>query len=195
MAGPSGTGKTTLCEYISKEYNIPFVTTSTKPLWDKYGITSHEQLINKTLNDKLWGLNFQYEVLNYRVRLLKGLDQFVTDRSPIDNLVYFLLQNSHLLNESQTKEYINLCAESMMMFNSLITVPYLDNTLLEDDGKRVNNKYYQMSVNSIFPLASFLIEESGKANLEDFNIISMSKWDMEWRKNKIAEFIIPITLK
>ena len=47
ICGPSGTGKTTLGEWISQTYRIPFITTSSKPLWEKHGIKSHLDLLNK----------------------------------------------------------------------------------------------------------------------------------------------------
>jgi len=34
LSGCSGTGKTTLANYISARFNIPFIEGSSKPLWE-----------------------------------------------------------------------------------------------------------------------------------------------------------------
>ena len=78
MAGPSGVGKTTLSEWVSKEYGIPFITTSTKPLWEKHNIVSHEHLITKTILNSQWGLDFQYECLQYREEIFAKRGSAVT---------------------------------------------------------------------------------------------------------------------
>jgi len=184
-SGPSGTGKTTLCEFISKEFDIPFITTSTKPLWDKYGITTHQELINKTTTDPAWGIEFQAEVLAYRVAKLEGVEEFVTDRSPVDNMVYFLMQNSHLATEEDTKLYLEGCKRAMILFNTILALPFTVDTPLENDGKRIANQYYQKTVNSTFVVVSELMANE----LKQCNGLTIPYWDMEKRKYEVTKLI------
>lgn len=152
ISGPSGSGKTTLAKYIAARYRIPFVNGSSKVLWKQYGITSHSDLITKCNNDPEMAIKFQFELLEYRNENLTGKSEFVTDRSPLDNLVYYLLQVSHLQNTETTKEFVIACSDVMHRFDfhqiylDIRHTPYQ----LENDGMRVHNEYYQNMVDSIF---------------------------------------------
>jgi deoxyadenosine/deoxycytidine kinase len=200
-SGPSGTGKTTLSTYIAEQYNIPFITTSTKPLWEKHGILSHAHLIGMTTNDPTWGLRFQHEVLSHRVEVLsKAGKEFVTDRSPIDNLAYLLMQNSHQLTERETESYMDLCNEAINLFTGFIIMPFTDDINLEDDGKRVVNRYYQVTMNHVFDAASGMLTRRNRVNPlcpdhNRLNILGINKWDMEERKRLVAKFLVNLRLK
>lgn len=185
LSGPSGTGKTTLAKYISETYDIPFIETSTKPLWEKYGISSHQELIKLGATDPTWGLEFQYEVLRFRAKQIDGVESFVCDRSPLDNLAYFLLQNTHLLSERETDNYIKACNEALLSFNGLICLPFTKLIPLEDDGKRVANKYFQMGVNEMFSLASGLLG----SRLSTIYGLTILEWDFEIRKQKVDNLV------
>jgi adenylate kinase family enzyme len=184
-SGPSGTGKTTLSEHIAKEYNIPFITTSTKPLWDKHGITSHAQLISKTMLEPSWGIDFQNEVLEFRITKLKGVDQFITDRSPVDNLAYFLTQNTHLLPPEATTEYNVKCKKAFLMFTGIIQMPFTKDIPLEDDGMRITNTYYQRLMNHAFSLAGEIMELGSSPTSH----LILDYWDWEKRKYRTSLFI------
>ena len=95
ICGPSGTGKSELANFIGLSLGIPFITTSTKPLWPAHDIESHTELIKKGQDDPDWGNSFQWEVLDYRRKLLnKETGGYVGERSPIDKLAYYMMQNS-----------------------------------------------------------------------------------------------------
>lgn len=186
ISGPSGVGKTTLAKYIEQGWGIPFITCSTKPLWGKHGINSHEELIKKTTLFPQWGLDFQDEVLNYRTEILRDVDEFVTDRSPWDNLVYFFLQNLHLCNESEVEKYMYKCNKAMNMFNGLIYIPYNHETILENDRKRIANKYYQDLVNQTFYLcrsANYIKYSSDRPEL------TLRYWDFSTRINQLKNWM------
>ena len=188
MSGPSGVGKTTLSEWVSKEFGIPFITTSTKPLWEKHGIINHEMLIQRTILNPQWGLDFQYELLDIRKKIIEDNEQFVTDRSPIDNLAYFIMQNTPYLGEEATQSYIELCATALSKMDGLIQIPFGPHIVLENDGKRVANKYYQMSVNQQFYLSSALISENLPPK-GPLRVMSLQMWDIEERKKAVTAFI------
>lgn len=167
ISGTSGIGKTTLAKYISAKYMIPFLNGSSTVLWEKYNIKSHTELLELGAKDPHKGMDFQLELLEHREKLVRcGHTHFVTDRSIIDNLVYFMFQNSPFLSELDTQHYINKCKES---FNNITEVCTPDNRVkmiylsrdffkrdkllfLEDDTKRITNHYYQDMMASIFDL-------------------------------------------
>lgn len=143
LAGPSGTGKTTLCHWINKEFGIPFVPTSTKGLWDKWKIKCHEDIIKKSAADHKWGYEWQLDVLRHRAVELSKHSEFITDRSPLCNAVYFLMQAAPFLSYAETLDYLEKCKRLLDTVDGVIFIPFNRDMGLENDGYRVNNIIYQ----------------------------------------------------
>lgn len=149
ISGTSGTGKTTLAKYLSMRYRIPFVSSSAKEIWEQYGVKNHQELIAMTMKDPKLGLKFQNHLIEHRLEKLEGLDQYVTDRGPLDNLVYFMSQCSSQLSEEDTMNYIQACRDAYPLGFTQI---YLTNNPLEMevDGYRIDNRYYQTMVDVLY---------------------------------------------
>lgn len=144
LSGPSGSGKTTMALFIQKRFGIPFVVTSTKTLWAEYGIRKHEDIIRRSNENPKWGYDWQCRVLDERIQLMQRNPECITDRSPLCNLVYFLMQVSPHISYAKTLSYIDLCKEVMDGYvNGLIYIPYNRQMGLEADGMRVNNPIFQ----------------------------------------------------
>tara|TARA_R110002020_G_scaffold131482_1_gene293952 strand:+ start:13996 stop:14577 length:582 start_codon:yes stop_codon:yes gene_type:complete len=185
ICGPSGVGKTTLANRISKVLDIPFISTSGKALWKTYNILSHKHLIEKTLDDPLgFGFDYQMELLLLRKERLKNLESFVTDRSPIDNLVYFISQLGPFMTENDMKQYMNLCEEALRIYTKGVFIPFLKSFPLEDDGARITNRYYQQYINNIFNL---VIYEENYLSLCKPCIIKIHDWNLEYRLERVIE--------
>ena len=185
ICGPSGVGKTTLANRISKVLDIPFISTSGKALWKTYNILSHKHLIEKTLDDPLgFGFDYQMELLLLRKERLKNLESFVTDRSPIDNLVYFISQLGSFVNEDDMKKYMSLCEEALTIYNKGIFIPFDKSIILEDDGARITNRYYQQYINGIFNL---VIYEENYLSVCKSCIVKIDEWNLNRRLEKVIE--------
>lgn len=150
LSGVSGVGKTTLGEKIADKLSIPFISGSAKVLWDKHDIKNHAHLIQKTMSDTNWGYSFQMELLDVRLNVIKENKEFVTDRSPIDNLVYFLAQLSPFITEEMTQQYILACQNVYQYINHQIYLEYSKAIELEDDQARITNRYYQNMMHALF---------------------------------------------
>jgi len=152
LSGCSGTGKTTLAKYISARFNIPFIQGSSKPLWEKHDIASHADIVKKSILEPTWGYDFQMELLEYRSKLTEDLSSFVTDRSPLDNMVYFLIQNAPFLNTYNTEEYFKACRDTFPLGFELffLDIDTEDKMVYENDGNRINNLPYQLMMNQVF---------------------------------------------
>lgn len=181
ISGPSGTGKTTLAKWISQEYKIPFLETSAKPLWEKYNISCHKDIITKGIKNIEFGNDFQNDVLNLYKTNHK---EYITDRSPIDVLTYYLLQNAPFNSQEKTKEFIDKCQKTLDNIDMIIKIPYNDSIILENDNKRIVNSYYQKSVNKIFELSNELL------NINVKKIIELNNWDFEERKKTISNYFL-----
>lgn len=154
IAGPSGMGKTTLAKWVSTEFDIPFISTSSKGLWKKYMINSHTELIQMAMKSPGKGYKFQSELLDIREKLIDTNKHFITDRSIVDNLVYYLMQVSPFVEEKLTLEYIDRCKTLLnprwQCLDLLIHIPYNNKMRLEDDGFRIPNRVFQQCTQLYF---------------------------------------------
>ena len=191
ISGISGIGKTTLANSISKEHNIPFVVGSTKLIWSKYGIKQHGDIISMCNNQPKIGLKFQNEVLDYRLEMMHQHKDFVTDRSPIDNVVYTLTQLSHIIKEDELKSYIDKCAiaynfEDVKHLHLSGGFATLRNTPLENDNMRITSMYYQLMINEIFEM----VIKGNWLNIDMYKCFrEINSWDMNTRMNAAKELI------
>jgi len=150
ISGVSGSGKTTLAHELSKHFNIPFITGSTKMFWKEYFIKDHQHLIKKTITDIDFGLEFQYKCLSYRMNEFSKHPKFISDRGVIDNVVYFLAQVAPFTSSSVTADYIELANKFLKdhphTINLLMPLP----SIIHSDSARITNKYYQQTMDGIF---------------------------------------------
>jgi len=183
ISGVSGTGKTTLAKYISQRFRIPFVEGSSKVLWEKHKIDCHLDIVRRSILTPKWGIEFQEELLAYRKELIVGLDSFVTDRSPLDNMVYFLLQNAPYVNTDDTEVYFNDCIETYPDYYTQIFLDFNseDNMIWERDGIRIDNIPYQDMVNTIF---MYIINTRPIQNVKLIN-----QWNWDRRVNIVEDLI------
>jgi deoxyadenosine/deoxycytidine kinase len=187
ICGASGVGKTTLAKWIADEYKVPFIVNSAKPLWDKHNIKGHLDLIRKCNDNPQFGIDFQYELLEMRRENTKGLESFVTDRSPIDNVVYFLMQVSTYVNENECENYIKSAIEILNEHedNFLVYLPFT-NTIVDNDGARITNKFFQHTVDAVF---SYMYDNYVINKIVHSESIKLDKWDFEERKKIMIEFL------
>ncbi len=185
ITGPSGMGKTTLATHIEQNHGIPFISTSAKDIWPRYGFTSHQDCHRVSALKPEIGLDYQLDILNQRIAALLVEEEFVCDRSPLDNFVYFMLELSPYVSIQETEAFIEKCREAMKLGTALITIPY-DSNIRLDDGMRITNTYYHQMVSCVHHWAIL-----GK----DINICKLDKklnlnhWDWGTRTNIVDEWV------
>lgn len=161
LCGPSGSGKSTLARFISDHYGLPYTENSAGLLlpepdqnyliknfgWTKSG---HKDVIRMSHINPQFGWEFQYRLLKARARFIQDNPSFVIDRSPIDNMAYFLLQCSALMDQGQTKAFIDLAVQTLRGLTHIIFIPTMLTGEVEDNGSRVSNFFYQQMVTAVF---------------------------------------------
>lgn len=160
FTGASGSGKTTLVKWVSKEWDIPHFSGSSgdlkiesdkKYLLDKYGFNGeagHANVIQESHKNPEFGYELQCMIQERRAELIRDHDNFVTDRSPLDNWVYFLLQSAPYQTEEVVEQFMVKCLNAMMELDYVIYIPSL--IPIENNGSRVANLHYQRAVDAIF---------------------------------------------
>jgi len=197
FCGHSGSGKTTQANLIQERLGLKFKENSAgllmaeevqNELVNKYGWTQsgHKDVIRLSHINPEFGWEFQKAVLEARVSFIAENDNFVIDRTPLDNLSYFMLQCSPLMGATRCEFFINRC---MRAFNELTHVIFLSNPTLEieDNGSRVDNPYYQRMVTAVF---EDTYERYFKDNCPNTKILRIDTWgEIEDRYKLIAEFL------
>lgn len=195
ICGPSGSGKTTMAKFISDKFNTPYIHTNGPELRQKYGCNSHAELIRLSSADPEKGLAFQTELLEERAELSQQ-KEYVMDRSFVDNVAYFLLQNSPYLNTEQTFLYICKALALMPRCSHLVFIPPLYSKP-EEDGVRIQNLHYQKMTWQIMQWVSIeyfripvLTTDISLYSVRERPLTCLlNRYDLEWRKEKIEGFL------
>lgn len=174
ITGPSGIGKTTIAKYISKEHGIPYISTSASNLWPTFGFNSHQEAHIRTSNDKNLGMRYQYAIMEERAMALTN-GTWVTDRSPMDNIAYFLLTMGHAITEKEARDFIHTASKMLSTCDGIIHLKSCNQGPIEDNRKRILNPYYQMMVDSII---SMVIDNT----CSNIPILELTTWDLDLRK-------------
>jgi adenylate kinase family enzyme len=188
ITGASGTGKTTLAKWVEEEFDLPFISTSAKNLWPKYGFKNHSDAIIKSITDLDVGQDYQHNLLEERMALLKDKSHFVTDRSPIDNYAYVLLQGGFQYCPDDLEYYAIRSSAGLNLGDLVIFVRYSDDIILQNDGARIVLPDYQRVVDSTM---SMIIRKNliSKHSLQDITVLELKAWDWEKRKHIVTSWL------
>lgn len=194
LCGASGSGKSTLARHISKMYGVPYLENSAglildpevqdnlvkKYGWDKSG---HANVIRLGNINPQFAKEFQHAILVKRVAMMYDNEHYVFDRSPIDNMVYFLLQCGHLSGQELTEAHLKTCiaATGRLTHIFMVHTPP-DNQEVENNGSRIPNWYYQRMVTSVF---NHVLSEY----IPSFKVTHLPMWDWETRKRIVNNIL------
>jgi hypothetical protein len=205
FSGPSGMGKSTLCKFVRDSMNVPWLSTSAGDiltssdkvyLRDKFNYKGegHRKVINLSSENIGFGLEFQELLLKRRGEQILTNDSLVIDRCPIDNVAYFLSQNSHNLPEDLVSGFIKEAQRIYQALDFVIQIRYSpDIPFIEDNGSRVANRFFQIYSSDVFSG----VYSRYFANLPHANtprVLTIDFWDLEIRKQLVKEFINPSQL-
>jgi len=194
--GASGSGKTTIANFIQEEFGIPFFPNSAGlviPERDKEFLRStyrwkengHAEVIRLSNQFPSFGQTFQRKLLEARGRVIMNNEQFVIDRSPVDNVAYMLSQCSHLAPEAWVADFIMQAQDYAEKLTHLIIFPSLAKEI-EVNGSRVANKYFQRMSTALFEHAYKTyfepLMESGKT-------LTLNTWDLDEKKDLVRSFL------
>ena len=214
IAGPSGTGKTTIAEYIASTLGLSHVTSKetrqvpaevSKKWADKYlyfGDCGHRRLINLQNAEPQFGMEWQYEMLKARGRVIGDRSNFIMDRSPIDSLTYMLTQNAHNISNEYMGKFLTEVSAQLEELTHIIFMPYNNPNWVEDNGSRVASVPFQklMSVSFQHIIDEYLKKAVYIVEVQNNRILGgrmpwkpgllvLDMWDLETRKAIVTDFL------
>lgn len=186
ICGASGVGKTTLANHMSELYNLPTFTTSASNVWNNYGFTSHADALKKCMQSVGLGMKYQWDILRNRHEEIGDREDFISDRSYIDNIVYLMLQNGSQLPECDIDPFIQIAKRGLKKVDGVIFIRFNEDVILEDNGRRIMNKYYQSMVDSTF---NWVLDNSFMELPTYGKLLELSMWDFEARIKAVDRWV------
>lgn len=200
FTGSSGSGKTTLVEFVSKEMGLTHISGSAgdvkkegdKLLVDEfmnYPGGGHVGVIRYSALNPEYGMINQKLLQMRRRELIMENTNFVTDRSPIDNLTYFVNQVGYhpMVTDQMVEEFMKDCLAAWEELTHVIYVKAVQPGSVEVNYSRVSNKYYQKAIDAQFGywLNTFFKNKS----IDGPEVLVLDFWDLDQRKKEVLKFL------
>lgn len=131
IIGSQSTGKTSLGKELSKRINIPLITEIARR-WNIEKVTQTELI------------HIQKELLRLQIQEENHNGQFISDRSTIDNLAYWLHNVSPIVDREDNKLYVSKALDNVKKYSHifLLTPEFYP----IDDDFRNTNIIYQLQI-------------------------------------------------
>ncbi|WP_396190267.1 AAA family ATPase [Flavobacterium sp.] len=199
-SGSSGSGKTTLVTFIAEKLGIQHISGSAgdvkqegdKMIVDevyKYPGGGHVGVIRYSALNPEYGLMNQKLLQMRRAQIIRENDNFITDRSPADNLAYFINQMAYhpMITDALTEEFMRDCLKAWEELDKVIYVKAVQPHEVEVNGSRVSNRFYQKSIDAQFEywIKNYFIPNA----IDGPDVLIIDYWDLETRKAHVIEFI------
>jgi len=200
FSGASGSGKTTLVEHVVATYpglkHISGSAGDVKKDIDKLYIDelydypggSHVGVIKFSALNPEYGIQNQRILQVRRAEIIMQNDNFVTDRSPADNLTYFVNQVGFhpMVTDEMTEAHAKECQKAWDELTHVIYVKSVQPIEVERNGNRVANKWYQKAIDAQFEL---WINYLTKNSIDGPEVLIIDYWDLERRKQELHKFL------
>lgn len=199
FSGSSGSGKTTLVEWLASQTGLTHISGSAGDV---------KQEIDKMIVDDAFGypggghvgvirysaLNPEYGLMNQqllqmrRQGIIEANNNFITDRSPADNLTYMINQVAYhpMVTNEICEAFFKKCVEAWSGLTHVIYVKAVQPIAIEVNGSRVSNNWYQKAVDAQF---EYWIGRLQEACLDGPEFLLIDFWDLDQRKETVLKFI------
>ena len=199
FTGTSGSGKTTLVTFVAEKLGLTHISGSAgdvkkegdKMLIDEmlqYPGGGHVGVIRYSALNPEYGIMNQKLLQMRRRELIVENDNFVTDRSPIDNLTYFINQCAYhpMCTNEMVEEFAKDCLSAWEQLTHVVYVKAVQPSAVEVNGSRVANNWYQKAIDAQF---DHWLKWFWKNSLEGPEVLQIDYWDLDHRKEKVLEFL------
>lgn len=211
LAGPSGSGKTTLAKALAAHFEWGFIENSAglimlpedkKNLKDWYGYAGNwgqRKVINESHIKPEFGRNFQWAIINARKHIINTPDNHIFDRSALDPIVFYLNQVVHNDEQEISEHFIHSCIAGLKEVDLILRIPLQNpNKVIENNGSRVNNWYFQRKIDALYDEALRLVQIENQISpyILDGKVLRVEKcpcWEwtkrFQWATNAISHLV------
>ncbi len=169
FSGSGGTGKTTLVQELNKGLGFPVIGEGIREWLEDHNFTHFKEL-SKELTIKM-----QEDNLKRRIEIESSLQQFISDRSSVDNLVYALRWIGSVDTgeyDGWMAQYINAAMNHAETNYDIIFVLPWGEIEIEDDGLRSKKQWYQYMIQALIERHIYMLQrpyvyEVQKVGLQD----------------------------
>lgn len=199
FSGSSGSGKTTLVSFVAKELSLTHISGSAgdvknegdKMLIDEafdYPGGGHVGVIRYSALNPEYGLMNQKLLQMRRAEIIFKNDNFITDRSPADNLTYMVNQVGYhpMVTDAIVEEFAKDCLKAWEGLTHVVYVKAVQPHEVERNGSRVANRWYQKAIDAQF---EYWINYLHRNSLDGPLILIIDYWDLDKRKEEVLDFL------
>jgi ABC-type dipeptide/oligopeptide/nickel transport system ATPase component len=199
-SGSSGSGKTTLVTYIAEQTGLKHISGSAgdikqegdKMMLDemfRYPGGGHAGVIRYSALNPEYGVTNQKLLQLRRGEMIRTNDNFITDRSPADNLTYFVNQVGYhpMVTDAMTEQFANDCLSAWNELTHVVFVKAVQPEEVERNGSRIANRFYQKAVDAQFEY--WIREFFMKKSVGGPEVLIIDFWDLERRKQTVMDFL------
>ncbi len=155
FSGSGGTGKTTLLNEINKELHFPVIDEGVREWLEAHNFVSPRDL------DKTNRVKMQADNLKRRIEIEGSLQQFISDRTSVDNLVYALRWVGSVDDgtyDGWMAQYINAAMKHADTNYDIIFLLPWGEIPLEGDGVRSSKQWYQYMIQSLIERHIYMLQ-------------------------------------
>lgn len=200
FSGTSGSGKTTLVQFAAQKMGLKHISGSAGDLkteQDKmilhdepynYPGGGHAAVIRYSALNKDYGRLNQEMLMTRRMEMIFKNQDFITDRSPADNLVYAIMQVGYQENDAWVEKHAARALAAWEDLTHVIYIKAVQPNAIEKNDRRVDNKWFQKTIDAAFDywVSNFFIPNAGDLGPK---VLVIDYWDLEQRKENVLKFL------
>lgn len=175
FCGPSGTGKTTLAEWVASEYGLSLNPVGARSVAAAMGYTSPYDVDKDGKRAE-----FQRRLIAEKVRWEADHEDFVTDRTPLDNLTYAIMHDVRAIDA----ELLALGAKGCRRYTHVIQCPMRSFHRSGDDPARVHDPTYH-------ELFEMVLEGMLRRHVREIRRYELDCTQLETRREEVRMYLTP----
>jgi len=183
FTGASGTGKTTLAEWVSKQYGIPLNPVGSRSVAKLMGFDNPYDVDKAGKRGE-----FQHRLVEAKREWEDTHESFVTDRTTLDNMAYTVLHDVYCINQ----ELVKKVSEGLGRYTHVIFCPIDAFIRIGDDPHRVGGGKYQadQTYHELYELVlDGLLAKYTRSLAPGVTVLTLREAGLEDRQQKVKKFV------